>query len=359
MKKKMFSLILAVMMIFALVSCDEGTENVSSENVSSVVSFEQSSDVSSDASSDMPSDVPSDVSSEVPATSTEPPTIEEMTEMNLADIDKSTLSGEELSYYNARYEKLFEAWKLHMYRPDSIHTESMKKAAFNQSLWSISITREKQLIIDYEKHLEDEKKAQEEREKKEKEEKERIELYKQNYTKLMALPEIEAIIPAELPEYVPGSITLGERVDTNLYQYRCVWYARAQGTEQAIQLVLEQERGYGIFDIINPETGKLYYREMMMAWCGSEEDVSEEHKPTESKWVYYITYFRITREEMEQIAEVLRTNLFYDKDRDAYWALDETNGIAPDTSLEVGEVPNLDILYTLDSDIINHYYRRA
>lgn len=358
MKKKMFSFILAVMMIFTLVSCDEAAENVSSDIPSADVSSSQNSTPSPDVSSDVSSDAPSDVSSEPPVSSSEPYTIEQMENMKIGDIDKTTLSGEELSYYNARYEKLLEAWKLYIYGSSTVHSESHKKAAFNMQLWSISMKKEAELVNAYEKHLEDEKKAQEEREKKEKEEKERIELYKQNYTKLMALPEIEAVVPAELPEYVPGSIKLGERVDTNIYPYRTMWYADQPHVDQAIQVVLEQERGYGISDLINPETGEGRYREMMIAWCGSVEGMSEEHKPTESKLLYYITYFRITREEMEQIAEVLRTGKYYVKDIDDYMWLDEIV-TTPNVDEEFYEVPNLDIFYTLDSDIINHYYRRA
>jgi len=57
----------------------------------------------------------------------------------------------------------------------------------------------------------------------------------------------------------------------------------------------------------------------------------------------FIKHFRIAREVFEQGIALQK-----------FW--DEEFG--NDTSAETNELPNADIIYTFDNDIINEYYRR-
>lgn len=340
MKKKIFSLILAVMMIFTLVSCDEAAENVTSENVSSVVSSEQSSDVSSDASSDMPSDVPSDV----PSDAVEPITLEEMQNMSLSALIglEDRLTDEAKTAFDIRKRELLEAYLYSLTRSEEDAIGNMD-AHFEEQYESIA-ENEEDLLEAYREHLL--KFAP-------------VGKGNQLYLDLKTMPEIEPQMPDILPEYEEGSIQLS---DWDKLQYRqayyCYNYDHKGFIEMALDIVLEDTRGYHLdsyMSPINPETGETLYNEMMTDLCGSpySKQISQIIEATEPKLLYIIKYFRITREEMEMAIDILYDSM-------------EGGGVYTDYVLsnwspdhEFREIPNLDIFYTLDTEIIKHYYRRA
>lgn len=325
MKKKMFSLILAVMMIFTLVSCGEVTDNVSSENVSSVVSSEQSSDVSSNTSSD----------------AVEPITLEEMQNMSLSALVglEDRLTDEAKTALDIRKSELLEAYLYSLTRSEEDAIANMD-AHFEEQYESIA-ENEEDLLEAYREHLL--KFAP-------------VGKGNQLYLDLKAMPEIEAQMPDTLPEYEEGSIQLS---DWDEFQYRqayyCYNYDHKGFIEMALDIVLEDTRGYNLDSPRNPETGETLYNEMMTELCSSpySKQLSQIIEATEPKLLYIIKYFRITREEMEMAIDILYDSM----EGDGVYTDYVLSNWSPDH--EFREIPNLDIFYTLDTEIIKHYYRRA
>ncbi len=130
----------------------------------------------------------------------------------------------------------------------------------------------------------------------------------------------DASIPTDpatgLPVYVPGSIKLYP-LDPLLYPngkpYRDCWY-------------------------MDPTSFKLG-----QTWEEEQYFISHvERDPERMYLVQYIEYFNIPKEVF--VAEVERARKFYES-------------LGADMSLEESELPNADIIYTFDDEIINHYYR--
>lgn len=84
-------------------------------------------------------------------------------------------------------------------------------------------------------------------------------------------------------------------------------------------------------------------------WC---TDVILPHiennvEPQEMYLVSFVKHFKISREDFEAACE---------KKRLRFEELHNVNG--HDISDEAHEIPNADIIYTFDNEIINEYYRR-
>ena len=119
-----------------------------------------------------------------------------------------------------------------------------------------------------------------------------------------------------LPIYVPGSIKLYE-YDKDIYPngkpYRDCWY----------------------MDPTNFKTGQT--QEQINYFINHVE-----RDPERMVCVQYIEFFNIPKEVF--VAAVERERKFYES-------------FVTDMSIEERELPNADILYTFDDEIINHYYR--
>ncbi len=144
---------------------------------------------------------------------------------------------------------------------------------------------------------------------------------------------VEASMPDKLPVYEEGSIKLGlgngypsELIDR---KYRYIYY---QSPYDGWEEDLAELRG-------GPDyLFETYWREHPTLSPDTQEEMY---------WVTMIKELNITREEMEVLIEEQK------KDHIAY------NGDNCKFDTEGTELPNLDILYTLDNDIINEYYRCA
>ena len=120
----------------------------------------------------------------------------------------------------------------------------------------------------------------------------------------------------ELPVYVPGSIKLYEydvRVWPNGKPYRDCWYMDPTGFKLG---QTREEKNYYLYTV--------------------------ERDPERMLFLQYIEYFNVPKEVF--IAEMERVREFY-------------ISLGADMSLEESELPNADILYTFNDEIINHYYR--
>ena len=63
--------------------------------------------------------------------------------------------------------------------------------------------------------------------------------------------------------------------------------------------------------------------------------------------VSFVKYFEISREDFERCCEQKRKRLEYLRDE-----------LGHDINIEGAEIPNADIIYTFDNEIINNYYLR-
>ncbi len=131
--------------------------------------------------------------------------------------------------------------------------------------------------------------------------------------------EPEEPIP-DLPKYVPGSIELqDQRYDDypTERKYRIAYY-RIAGE---------------FLDLLSKEDLQRFYD-----WTHTLEDPDLSN---EMMMVAFVKQFNISREDFELAAERFR----------------KSNESA--THMEEYEVPNADIIYTFDNEIINEYYRYA
>ncbi len=144
---------------------------------------------------------------------------------------------------------------------------------------------------------------------------------------------VEPSMPDELPVYEEGSIELNpedEYMPPQLEgrKYRYIYY---QSPYDGWEKDLAELRG-----------GPDYLFETYPR----EHPTTSPDTQEEMYWVTMIKELNITREEMEVIVDEWQRDI-----------LSEYNNCKFDT--EGTELPNLDILYTLDNDIINEYYRYA
>ncbi|HBR31830.1 MAG TPA: hypothetical protein DD733_07070 [Clostridiales bacterium] len=119
-----------------------------------------------------------------------------------------------------------------------------------------------------------------------------------------------------LPIYIPGSIKLypyDEDIYPNGKPYRDCWYISS-----------------GMFELGQTWEEHQYFVDHV------------ERDPERMLLVQYIEYFNIPKEVF--VAELERVRKFYES-------------FVSDMSIEEIELPNADIIYTFDDEIINHYYR--
>lgn len=145
-------------------------------------------------------------------------------------------------------------------------------------------------------------------------------------------------VPADLQPYKKGSVTL-DPGKKDLMEYRWQYY---WGFERIIG-ALGDVRGCDYYAIRLPDGTEFYwyYQETLFHM----QDNFIVGDPTECTMLTVIKDFRITREEFDQIMGMLSDPEYY-----AY---------PPNFDEEGDELPNADVLYTFDQDIINDYYRRT
>lgn len=129
----------------------------------------------------------------------------------------------------------------------------------------------------------------------------------------------------DLPEYQPGSIKL-EPLESDYYRfdrkYRITYY-----------------RVWGEFSALLSEDENEDYMDWFDAH--SEENNYGETQ-NEMLLVSFIKRYNISREEFDSAVEKFIAN---------------NQELGCDMTMEEYEVPNGDIIYTFDNEIINHYYR--
>lgn len=76
-------------------------------------------------------------------------------------------------------------------------------------------------------------------------------------------------------------------------------------------------------------------------------DYRNNAEPKEMYTVSFVKYFEISREDFERCCEQKRKRLEYLRDE-----------LGHDINVEGAEIPNADIVYTFDNEIINNYYLR-
>lgn len=158
-----------------------------------------------------------------------------------------------------------------------------------------------------------------------------------------------------LPEYKEGSIELKPREGfsgRNFHferKYRLCYYdASLLPLENALRFV----RGY--------EGDKIYNGTLHSTLLNTPEKVYLSDfngyfgEPIMHYYLWFILAYRVSKSEMEQMVEILS-----DTDHIIYenWASVKFTDFSFDN--ERFELPNVDILYTFDADIINEYYRYA
>lgn len=168
---------------------------------------------------------------------------------------------------------------------------------------------------------------------------------------------IEYVIPAEskelfvesqkvnsskAPKYVDGSIWL-DPGKQDVMEHRWIWYWGCT----PVLYALGEARGCDYSKIYLPNGKDLVrgYEESLVFAAGDGFKIL----PEEMTILSAIRDFAITREEMEEIVEIMS---------DPEWR-DQNNGSDFSFNSEFYELPNVDVLYTFDENIINEYYRRA
>ena len=151
----------------------------------------------------------------------------------------------------------------------------------------------------------------------------------------MTTPESEnnittAVATSLLPVYIPGSIKLASDEEIQADE-SWPFYPKYRGIYYTID---------GAYDALYDSSRAEEWGEVMR----QKRIINGEYAEVdEMDYVTFIKYFQIEREDFENAIEKQREiqNLF---------GQDETS--------ELWELPNADIIYTFDNDIINEYYRR-
>ena len=132
----------------------------------------------------------------------------------------------------------------------------------------------------------------------------------------------------KLPVYVPGSIKLVDINDLDeqlvpLYgfSYRLTYY---------------QIDGYFDFLVDKDENDKWYN-------AITKKDIESKKEISEMFLVSFVKHFNIPRKDFDEVVERMRQACI---------------NLEQDMTDERYELPNADIIYTFDNDIINEYYRR-
>lgn len=163
--------------------------------------------------------------------------------------------------------------------------------------------------------------------------------------------DIQPVYPENLPKYEKGSIKLA-RHDKNdawphLRERRLMYYRSHELVYIGIWRYLEE---------LPIEEGEGYHHRQPLGWSEWCEDYfgdadcdwfnSDDPEPEEMPLVSLIKFYNIPREVMEEACDYYYN--VYVPDVFEY-------DVKPNE--EYGEIVNLDIVYTLDNEIINEYYR--
>ena len=132
--------------------------------------------------------------------------------------------------------------------------------------------------------------------------------------------EQNSVIPEVLPVYQPGSIKL-EYIDPEQFGF--------VPTKRRVYYLID---GYVIELAPEGTIAKLF-----------EKNKDIFHEPQEMALVTFVKYCKISKTDFE--ATIEKTKELYNK-------------MGFDMTHEDYELPNADIIYTFDNDIINEYYRR-
>jgi predicted small lipoprotein YifL len=132
------------------------------------------------------------------------------------------------------------------------------------------------------------------------------------------------LIDLGLPVYVPGSIKCAP---DEAFEYDEYWSSV-------------------------PTKRMIYYRIPSdieaLAYRGASADLFEPNKkrgePDEMMLVTFVKHYNISKADFTTAVETMRTRMLRDSE---------------DITEEDNELPNADIIYTFDNEIINYYYRRA
>lgn len=145
---------------------------------------------------------------------------------------------------------------------------------------------------------------------------------------------------SSLPEYVPGSVKLMDRwqpfgPETGIFKY-----------ERKYRLIYYSTTNFD--ELIIPDS---YLTKEFEEWSKVSNNDMHGKEFDEMELVRFIKYFNIPKEAFDARIEYLRK-------RTSEFHSDPTNDETyVDQSLESAELPNSDILYTFDNEIINRYYR--
>ncbi|MCI8331487.1 MAG: hypothetical protein HFE78_01475 [Clostridiales bacterium] len=96
-----------------------------------------------------------------------------------------------------------------------------------------------------------------------------------------------------------------------------------------------------LFDLVDRDECRSWYEEFV------KPNIETNTEPQEMYAVSFVKYFNISKEDFEICTNQLREKFIDFRDR-----------CGDDISDEGHEIPNADIIYTFDNEIINEYYRR-
>ena len=96
-----------------------------------------------------------------------------------------------------------------------------------------------------------------------------------------------------------------------------------------------------LYDIVDQDAAAEWYETFV------RPDRYNNAEPKEMYTVSFVKYFEISREDFERCCEQKRKRLEYLRDE-----------LGHDINIEGAEIPNADIIYTFDNEIINNYYLR-
>lgn len=143
------------------------------------------------------------------------------------------------------------------------------------------------------------------------------------------------VAPERIPEFVQGDMEVYSPEDTReayvlcgspyVPTYRAVYYYPATCFS----------------DLVDEDSFSTWYQDVYMT------DFINGIEPQEMYLVSFVKHFKIPREDFEKCVENIRQT---------YEWFHDTHG--DDISDEIHELPNADIIYTFDNEIINNYYRR-
>ena len=144
------------------------------------------------------------------------------------------------------------------------------------------------------------------------------------------LPVSSANWPLHLPRHVPGSILLDDPAGPATGLPRTHRHAFYMMYGEFDDLVEDEEMSEWFFEFMD------YFR--------TKRDAGE---PLPSHFMHFVQHFDISREAFDEAVELQRERFLYEIER---WDRDANS--------EVFELPNADIIFTFNEDIIRYFYRR-